>query len=115
MALMDVPDENGETKSQTPITGYALDMLNPDSPELERLDLEQSVVAGRLPKSSKELLVGYRLAENLGVGIDETVTLLGQSFDGGMAMDNYIVVGFVKFGIAAMVAKLLKLMAVPVD
>ncbi|QPJ63486.1 MAG: hypothetical protein G3M70_17030 [Candidatus Nitronauta litoralis] len=106
MALMDVPDENGETKSQTPVSGYALDMLNPDSPELERLELEKSVVEGRLPTDSKELIVGYRLAENLDVGIGETVTLLGQSFDGGMAMDNYTVVGFVKFGIAAMDQKM---------
>ncbi len=106
MALMDVPDENGETKSQTPVSGYALDLLNPDSPELTRLDLARSVIAGRLPEAPKELLVGHLLADNLGVKLNDTVTLLGQSFDGGMAMDNYMVVGFVKFGITAMDQKM---------
>lgn len=50
--------------------------------------------------------MGSLLAENLGVNIGDTVTLLGQSFDGGMAMDNYQVAGFVKFGIAAMDQKM---------
>ncbi len=106
MALMDVPDENGETKSQTPVTGIALDLLNPQSPELERLDLANSIIAGRRPNAPKELLIGYLLAENLEVNLNDTVTLLGQSFDGGMAMDNYKVVGFVKFGIVAMDQKM---------
>ena len=37
-AIADVPDENGETKSQTPIIGMALDLLSPESQELERLE-----------------------------------------------------------------------------
>ena len=36
-AIMDVPDERGETQSQTPVVGMALDLRSPDSPELERL------------------------------------------------------------------------------
>lgn len=105
-ALMDVPDENGETESQTPVTGIALDLLSADSSELDRLDLQQSLTQGRLPKGPKEMVVGYQLADTLGIELGQPVTLLGQSFDGGMAADNYTVVGFIRFGIFAMDKKM---------
>jgi putative ABC transport system permease protein len=105
-AIMDVPDEKGETRSQTPVVGMAIEMLAADSPERIRLDLERSVIAGRVPSRPKEMLVGYKLAEALGLRLDDFVTLLGQNFDGGMATDNYKVVGFVRFGLAAMDKKM---------
>jgi putative ABC transport system permease protein len=105
-ALMDVPDEMGETKSQTPVVGMAIDLLDKNSPERERLDLEKSVIAGVIPSHSKEMLVGYKLADALGLQLGDTVTLLGQNFDGGMATDNYLVSGFVKFGLASMDKKM---------
>ncbi len=101
-ALMDVPDEDGETRSQTPVAGFALDLLSAGSVEAERLDLQKSLEAGRLPEKPKELVVGYLLAETLALKVNDTVTLLGQSFDGGMAADNYQVVGFIRFGVTAM-------------
>ncbi len=105
-AIMDVPDENGETKSQTPVIGMAIEMLEEDSPERKRLALEKSVIAGVVPSRQKEMLVGYKLAEALELSLGDRVTLLGQNFDGGMATDNYKVVGFVKFGLAAMDKKM---------
>jgi putative ABC transport system permease protein len=105
-AIMDVPDEKGETKSQTPVVGMAIEMLEKDSAERERLDLEKSVIEGVIPTRAKEMLVGYKLAEGLGLSLGDQVTLLGQNFDGGMATDNYQVVGFVKFGLAAMDKKM---------
>jgi len=105
-AIMDVPDEIGETKSQTPVMGVAIEMLDKNSTERKRLDLEKSVIAGVIPSHAKEMLVGYKLAEALGLSLGDTVTLLGQNFDGGMATDNYQVVGFVRFGLAAMDKKM---------
>jgi len=105
-AIADVPDENGETKSQTPIIGMALDLLSPGSLELERLDLKNAIVEGRLPQGAKEILLGYELARTLDVGLGEPITLLGQTFDGGLATDNYIVVGLVRFGVFAMDKKM---------
>ena len=105
-AIADVPDENGETKSQTPIIGMALDLLSPDSQEVKRLDLKKSLVRGRLPKRPKEILLGYELARTLDVGLGQTITLLGQTFDGGLATDNYKVVGLVRFGVFAMDKKM---------
>ena len=105
-AIMDVPDEIGETKSQTPVMGVAIEMLDKNSTERKRLDLEKSVIAGVIPSHAKEMLVGYKLAEALGLSLGDKVTLLGQNFDGGMATDNYQVVGFVRFGLAAMDKKM---------
>lgn len=105
-ALMDVPDEKGETKLQTPVVGIAIDLLDNNSPERERLSLEKSVIAGVIPSHPKEMLVGYKLAEALELSLGDQVTLLGQNFDGGMATDNYKVVGFVRFGLAAMDKKM---------
>lgn len=105
-AIMDVPDEKGETKSQTPVVGMAIDLLDKNSPERNRLDLEKSVIEGVIPSHAKEMLVGYKLAEALGLSLGDKVTLLGQNFDGGMATDNYQAVGFIRFGLAAMDKKM---------
>ncbi len=105
-AIMDIPDEKGETRSQTPVTGMALDLLSPESPEKERLDLQNVLLEGRLPKNPREMLVGYELARDLEVRPGDQATLLGQSFDGGLAADNYTVVGTIKFGVFAMDKKM---------
>ena len=105
-ALMDVPDEHGETLSQTPVTGMALDLLSPDSPELARLKLRDSLTRGRLPKNPRELLLGYQLGKNLDVDLGSRITLIGQTFDSGLATDNFTVVGFIRFGVFAMDKKM---------
>jgi len=106
-AIMDVPDEIGETRSQTPVMGMALDMLSAGSTELKRLDLFESITQGRLPNKRGEALVGYQLAQTLGLELNKPVTLIGRTYDGGLATDNYIVTGFVRFGIFAMDKKML--------
>ena len=105
-AIMDVPDEQGETRSQTPVTGMALDLLSPDTPEKARFKLDEVLEQGRLPEHPKEMLVGVQLAEDLEIRVNDPVTLLGQSFDGGLAADNYTVVGTIRFGVFAMDKKM---------
>ncbi len=105
-AIMDVPDDEGETRSQTPVTGMALDLLSPGSPEKERFNLEKVLEEGRLPQNPKEMLVGHELAKDLEIRPGNTVTLLGQSFDGGLAADNYTAVGIIRFGVFAMDKKM---------
>ena len=106
-AIMDVPNEKGETRSQTPVMGMALDLLSNKSTELKRLNLAESLTGGRLPVNRGEVLVGYQLAQTLGLELGKSVTLIGRSFDGGLATDNYVIVGFVRFGIFAMDKKML--------
>ena len=105
-AILDVPDENGETLSQTPVVGMALELRTENSMELKRMKVEESLVSGRLPESPNEMLMGDQLAETLGVGLGQSVTVLGQSFDGGMVADNYQIIGLVKFGVSAMDKKI---------
>ena len=105
-ALLDVPDKNGDTVSQTPIVGMALDLKDKKSLELKRLRLEESLIDGKIPERDKEMLMGDQLAKTLNIELNQAVTLLGQSFDGGLVMDNYRVVGLVKFGVSAMDKKM---------
>lgn len=105
-AILDAPDEKGETKSQTPVLGLAVDLFSKDSLERERLRLKEALLEGSLPKNPKEMLVGYQLAQTLGLQLGNPVTLIGQTFDGGLAADNYTVAGFIKFGVFAMDKKM---------
>ena len=105
-AMMDIPDEHGETKSQTPVIGMAIDLFSPGSPEPDRLHLASSIIRGRAPAKAREMLVGYLLAETLKLKIGDTVTLIGQTFDGGLATGNFIAVGFIRFGVFSMDKKM---------
>ena len=105
-ALIDVPDANGDTRSQTPVVGMALDLKSPNSSEIRRLQLVESLVKGRLPQDSNEMLMGNALAKDLDVALGQSVTVIGQSFDGGLVADNYLVVGLIRFGVTAMDKKM---------
>ena len=105
-ALIDVPDANGDTRSQTPVAGMALDLKSPNSSEIRRLQLSESLVKGQLPQDLNEMLMGNSLAKDLDVDLGQSVTIIGQSFDGGLVADNYLVVGLIKFGVTAMDKKM---------
>jgi len=96
--LIDVPDENGETRSQGPAMGIALDLLSGTSGEAQRLNLENSLVRGTLPSASGEVLLSEEFAQKLGVDPGEEVTLIGSTMNGGMAIHNFKVSGTLKFG-----------------
>ncbi|OGD24572.1 MAG: hypothetical protein A2Y56_13240 [Candidatus Aminicenantes bacterium RBG_13_63_10] len=100
--LLDVPDAAGETRAQGPAFGIGADILTPGSGEPERLALAEGLETGRLPERPGEILVGRELAQRLGVGVDETVTLIGATADGSMTMNNFIVAGTVRFGASAL-------------
>ena len=105
-ALIDVPDANGDTRSQTPVVGMALDLKSPNSSEIRRLQLVESLVKGQLPQDLNEMLMGNALAKDLNVALGQSVTVIGQSFDGGLVADNYLVVGLIRFGVTAMDKKM---------
>jgi putative ABC transport system permease protein len=99
--LLDVPDAEGETRAQGSTVGLAVDLLDPDSPEHEVLDLTDALVAGRLPAAPGEVLLSEVFAGRLGVALDETVTLIGATMHGSLATANFTVVGTVRFGVSA--------------
>jgi putative ABC transport system permease protein len=100
--LLDIPDEQGETRTQGPVAGLALDILSPDSVEKELIDLQDAVVRGRLPVSRGEILITEDFARKLGLAMGERATLISSTMYGSMVITNYIVVGTIRFGIAAM-------------
>ena len=100
--LIDIPDENGETRSQGPAAGLSVDLLSPESPERALLNLEKALVRGRLPERPGEILLSDGFAERLGVGPGSTATLIGATMYGGMVVHNFTVSGTIHFGVSAM-------------
>jgi putative ABC transport system permease protein len=100
--LLDIPDETGETKSQGPVMGLAMDLLGENSKEIEILGLENAVIEGRLPEKDNEILISKEFAEKLNTGIGETATLLSSTMYGSMAIYNFRISGLVRFGITAL-------------
>ena len=100
--LLDVPDENGETRSQGPAAGMAVRLLSPQTPEIELLDLNKSLVRGRLPERPKEVLISDEFARKLGINPGERATLISSTMFGSMSLANFVVAGTVRFGVSAM-------------
>ena len=100
--LIDVPDENGETKSQGPAIGLGIDLLSANTKEPGRLNLNKSLVRGNMPSARGEVLLSDHFAQKLGVNPGEEVTLIGSTMYGEMAFYNFKVSGTVKFGTTAM-------------
>ena len=101
--LIDIPDENGETRVQAPISGLGVDLLTPGSIELDNFNFaDTSVLKGRMPLKPNEILLSAQFAKQAGVKIGDQATLVGSTMYGSMAIHNYTVCGLVKFGISAM-------------
>ncbi len=100
--LLDIPDEAGETRSQGPAFGLAVELLRPDSREPDILNLSQALVSGRLPEKSSEILISNDFAQNLNIELGQTATLISSTMYGGLAMHNFEVVGTIRFGITAL-------------
>jgi putative ABC transport system permease protein len=100
--LLDLPDENNETKSQGPFAGIAVDLFNKGSGEKERLNLEKILVDGKLPSSPGEILVSSSFARKLGINIRDKVTFIGSTMFGEMTINNYIVAGTIRYGVASL-------------
>ncbi len=100
--LLDIPDENGETKKQGPVTGMAVDLFSDSSPERKLLNIKDAIIRGRIPNQPGEILIADEFAKKMNVAPGDTATLIGSTMYGSMAMANFIIAGTVQFGIAAM-------------
>jgi putative ABC transport system permease protein len=100
--LLDVPDENGETRAQGPVTGIAIDMLTPGSEEPGRLTLKNILVKGSIPDSAGEILISDEFAGKLGVRPGDEVTLMGSTMYGSMSFYNFRIAGTIRFGVGVM-------------
>lgn len=100
--LFDVPDESGETRSQSPIFGFGIDLLSPGTTEIATMNIENAIIRGNIPQNPGEILISDELALKLGVEPGDRATLLGSTMYGSMAMHNFIVSGTLTFGMQAM-------------
>jgi len=100
--LLDIPDEKGETRSQGPIMGIGIKLLSPQSGEIERFDLNNVIIEGRLPTTQGELLISSELKRNLEIVLGDTATVIGGTATGSMAIHNFTVVGVFHYGMPAL-------------
>jgi putative ABC transport system permease protein len=96
--LIDVPDANGETRSQGPAMGMGMDLLSGDTDEAQRLNLQKTLVRGSIPSAPGEILLSELFSQKLKVNPGEEVTLIGSTMNGGMAIYNFRVSGTLRFG-----------------
>ena len=100
--LIDAPDSNGETRTQGPAVGFGIDMLSGNKSEIERFNLEKTIVRGNIPSHHGEILMSEEFSQKLKINPGDTVTLIGSTMNGSMAMYNYKVCGTVLFGTGPM-------------
>ena len=98
--LIDVPDENGETKEQGTAVGLALDLFSENSTEPEKMQLNNALVRGKLPYTPGEVLLSDEFASKLGIEPGAEITFIGSTMYGGMTIHNFTLSGTVRFGIS---------------
>ncbi|MEN8118404.1 MAG: FtsX-like permease family protein [Bacteroidota bacterium] len=96
--LIDVPDENGETRAQGTAAGRAVDLFSPDSKEVKRMNIANSIVKGTIPEKPGEAIISDDFAERFNVNIGDKITLFGSTMDGSMVFYNFTVSGTIRFG-----------------
>ena len=96
--MIDFPDEQGETRAQGPVVGWAVDLLSAGSREATRFNMEKSLVKGKLPSTAGEALITHDFAEKFKVNPGDQFTLFGSTMEGSMAFKNFVVSGTVRFG-----------------
>lgn len=98
--LLDVPDENGETRAQGPAAGKGIDLFSSESNEVERMNIANSIVEGRIPIKHNEALISNDFAKKFNVNIGDDVTLFGSTMNGSMMFNTFQVSGTINFGIS---------------
>lgn len=101
-ALVDVPDNNGETRSQGPAMCFSMDLLSPDSKEIDRFHLAKSLINGDLPKNSSEILLSNDFAVKLGLKINDRLSIITSTMNGNMSITNFTLAGTISFGSKAL-------------
>ena len=91
--LLDVPDENGETKSQGPVITLGIDLFSEDSRQAEIWELDRVLVEGQIPQNRDDALISTKLADQLDLAVGETVTFIGSTMDNAFTTYNFNVSG----------------------
>ena len=91
--LIDIPDENKETRSQSPIMAIGIDFFSNKSRQTELWKLDQIIVDGLPPRSPNDILISSKLAEKLEVSTGQEATFIGSSMDNAFTTYNFNISG----------------------
>ncbi|OYT10738.1 MAG: hypothetical protein B6I18_07530 [Bacteroidetes bacterium 4572_112] len=100
--IIDVPGENDVSKGQGPAMGIAIEIFSKNSGEVKRLNLVNSLLSGKIPVKSGEVLLGYEFADKLHVKVGDELTFMGNTMNGSIAFAVFTVSGTIRFGNTAM-------------
>lgn len=100
--LIDAPDTEGLSKGQGPASGLGINLLNRESGEAERMNIESSLVTGSIPTKPGGVILAHAFSEKLGVKVGDQVTFFGTTMNNSMTFQNFTVSGTIRFGTAAM-------------
>lgn len=100
--LLDIPDENGETRAQTTVSVKAADLITPNSTEIDYLKIRKGLVSGELPTDPFDILIAEKMAESYNLNVGDQVTLMTSTVNGAMSFQNFNIAGMVVFGISGL-------------
>ena len=100
--ILDIPDEKGETKEQTPVAGMGVNLFSTNSPEWKILNIQPALVRGGLPKKHGDLLIADELAQKLHIQPGQKATLISSTMYGSMSFTNFTIAGTIRFGVEQM-------------
>jgi len=91
--LLDVPDNNGETLTQSPVFALGVDFLSNNSTQLKVWRLNEKITKGEIFSNKNEILLSEKLAKRLNVNPGNIVTFIGSTMDGAFSTYNFLVSG----------------------
>ena len=91
--LIDIPDENKETRSQSPIMAIGIDFFSNKSRQTELWKLDQIIVDGHPPRSPNDILISSKLAKKLEVSTGQEATFIGSTMDNAFTTYNFNISG----------------------
>ena len=96
--LVDIRDENGETRSQGPAAAMGLELLAQGSAEIKRMNFVKSLVRGQMPSKQNEVLLSDEFSRKLGVNPGDRITFISSTMNGSMSITNFVLAGTVSMG-----------------
>ena len=91
--LLDVPDNNGETLTQSPVFALGVDFLSNNSTQFDVWNLHDKITKGKVFLNENEILLSEKLAERLNISPGNVVTFIGSTMDGAFSTYNFLVSG----------------------
>ena len=91
--LIDIPNDNKETRSQSPVMAIGVDFFSNNSRQTELWELNKIIIDGNPPKHSNEILISSKLAKKLEVSTGQEATFIGSTMDNAFTTYNFNISG----------------------